>query len=140
MAKAAELVELDRGECLRLLARGVIGRVVFTDAALPAAQPVNYILDGQEIIFRTSGGSKLGAAARHAVLAFQVDAINGPTLTGWSVLGVGEAYEVTDPDRLAELAQRPPVPWVPADTAHTIAIPLQRLTGRRLRCTDSATG
>lgn len=134
------LVELDRGECLRLLATGVIGRVVFTDAALPAAQPITYLLDCDEVIFRAGGGSKLAAATRHAVLAFEADEITGPTLTGWSVLGVGQAYQVTDPDRLAELARRPPVPWVPADTADTIAIPLQRLTGRRLRLTDTTTG
>jgi hypothetical protein len=48
------------------------------------------------------------------------------------VLGVGEAYEVIVPDRLAELAARLPMPWAPNRTAHTIAIPLQRLTGLRL--------
>lgn len=138
MAVAAALVtraELDRGECLRLLAQAVIGRVMFTTAALPAAQPVTYLLDREEIIFRAGVGSTLAAATRDTVVAFQADEINGPALTGWSVLGVGHAYEVTDPARLAELAHRPPVPWVPTDPAHTLAIPLQRLTGHRLRLT-----
>jgi nitroimidazol reductase NimA-like FMN-containing flavoprotein (pyridoxamine 5'-phosphate oxidase superfamily) len=128
----AELIELDEAECLRLLARNEIGRVVFTDAALPAAQPVTYLLDGEEIVFRTAGGSKLAAATRNAVVAFQVDQIDPRTRTGWTVLGVGEAYEVIAPERLAELAERMPPPWAPNRTAHTIAIPLQRLTGRRL--------
>jgi hypothetical protein len=39
---------------------------------------------------------------------------------------------VVVPDRLAELAERMPAPWAPHRTAHTIAIPLQRLSGRRL--------
>ena len=131
-AELVELIELDEAECLRLLAGCEIGRVVFTDAALPAAQPVTYLLDDEEIVFRTRGGSKLAAATRNAVVAFQVDQIDPGTRTGWTVLGVGEAYEVTVPDRLAELAERMPVPWAPDRTAHTIAIPLQRLTGRRL--------
>ncbi len=131
-----ELNELDHDECLRLLAGNPIGRVVFTDGAMPAAQPVNYLLDGEEVIFRTANGSKLAAATRHAVVAFEVDEIDAPTRTGWSVLGVGEAYEVTDPDRLGELAARQPEPWVAGRTAHTIAIPLRRLTGRRLSLTD----
>ncbi|WP_214369164.1 pyridoxamine 5'-phosphate oxidase family protein [Pseudonocardia sp. H11422] len=140
MAETAELVEFDRGTCLRLLAHGVVGRVVFTDAAMPAAQPVNYVLDGEEIIFRTAGGSKLAAATRRAVVAFQVDDIDVDTHIGWSVLGIGEAYEVTDTDRLAELVERLPAPWASGRTAHTIAIPLPRLTGRRLCLGDADTG
>ncbi|QYN39318.1 pyridoxamine 5'-phosphate oxidase family protein [Pseudonocardia sp. DSM 110487] len=131
-AAIVELAELDKAECLRLLAGHEIGRVVFTDAALPAAQPVTYLLDDEEIVFRTSGGGKLAAATRNAVVAFQVDRIDTDTRTGWTVLGVGQAYEVVVPDRLAELAERMPTPWAPNRTAHTIAIPLQRLSGRRL--------
>ncbi|TQM36914.1 pyridoxamine 5'-phosphate oxidase family protein [Pseudonocardia cypriaca] len=131
-AAIVELVELDEAECLRLLTKSEIGRVVFTDAALPAAQPVTYLLDGEEVVFRTAGGSKLAAATRGAVVAFQVDEIDPRTRTGWAVLGIGEAYEVLVPDRLADLATRMPQPWAPNRTAHTIAVPLQRLTGRRL--------
>jgi nitroimidazol reductase NimA-like FMN-containing flavoprotein (pyridoxamine 5'-phosphate oxidase superfamily) len=127
-----ELVELGRAECLRLLAGREIGRVVFTDAALPAAQPVTYLLDEEEIVFRTGGGGKLAAATRNAVVAFQVDRIDPRTRTGWTVLGVGQAYEVVVPDRLAELADRMAAPWASGRAGHTIAIPLQRLSGRRL--------
>jgi uncharacterized protein len=139
-ADRAELVELDEAECLRLLADHEIGRVVFTDAALPAAQPVTYLLDEEEIVFRTGGGGKLAAATRNAVVAFQVDHIDPTTRTGWTVLGVGQAYEVTVPSRLAELAARMPAPWAPSRTTHTIAIPLQRLTGRLLSTAGAAEG
>jgi nitroimidazol reductase NimA-like FMN-containing flavoprotein (pyridoxamine 5'-phosphate oxidase superfamily) len=127
-----DLTELRREECLRLLAGQIVGRLVHTEAALPAAHPVIYHLDGDEIVFRTGDGSKLAAAARRHVVGFQVDLIDEPTRTGWSVLGVGMAYEVTDPSRLAALADRMPPPWVPDRTGHVIAVPLQRLTGRRL--------
>jgi nitroimidazol reductase NimA-like FMN-containing flavoprotein (pyridoxamine 5'-phosphate oxidase superfamily) len=127
-----ELVELDTAECLRLLAGHQLGRVVFTDAALPAAQPVTYLLDEEEIVFRAGGGGKLATATLNAVVAFQVDRIDAVTRTGWTVLGVGQAYEVVVPSRLAGLAERLPVPGIPDRTTHTIAIPLQRLSGRRL--------
>lgn len=127
-----ELIELDVAECLRLLAGSVIGRVVFSDRALPAAQPVTYLLDGEEVVFATTRGSTLAAAIRGAVVAFQVDDIDPRTRTGWTVLGVGEAYEVTVPERLGELAERLPEPWAEGRAAHTVAVPLQRLTGRRL--------
>ena len=128
----SELVELSKQECLELLAAAPVGRVIFTDRAMPAAQPVNYLLDGEEIIFRTANGSKLAAATRHAVVGFQVDEIDPRTRTGWSVLGVGEAHQIVHPDRLAELAQRQPDPWVDDHDAHTISISLQIISGRRL--------
>jgi nitroimidazol reductase NimA-like FMN-containing flavoprotein (pyridoxamine 5'-phosphate oxidase superfamily) len=131
-AEIVELIELGRAECLRLLAGHQIGRVVFTDAALPAAQPVTYLLDDQEIVFRATDGGKLATATRNAVVAFQADRIDPATRLGWTVLAVGQAYEVVVPERLAELAERMPLPWAPHPTAHTIAVPLQRLSGRRL--------
>jgi nitroimidazol reductase NimA-like FMN-containing flavoprotein (pyridoxamine 5'-phosphate oxidase superfamily) len=134
---AAELEELDRGECLRLLGGNTVGRVLFTEGALPAAHPVTYLLDGEQVIFRTAAGGKLAAATRHHVVGFQADEIDPHTRIGWSVLGVGETYEVVTPTRLAELAARQPAPWFPDRTGHTIAIPLQRLTGRRMHPTDT---
>ncbi|GAA4542113.1 pyridoxamine 5'-phosphate oxidase family protein [Pseudonocardia xishanensis] len=127
-----ELVELDRAGCLRLLATAEIGRVVFSHHAMPAAHPVAYVLDGEEIVFRTGGGSTLAAAARNAVVGFQTDRIDPGTRTGWSVLAVGESYEVTEPRRLAALRERLPEPWAPGRTGHTLSIPAQHLTGRRI--------
>jgi hypothetical protein len=83
-------------------------------------------------VFRTVNGGKLAAATLHRVVAFEADEIDLAARAGWSVLGVGEASEVTDPERLADLATRMPPPWVPDRLDHTVAIPLERLTGRRL--------
>ena len=47
-------------------------------------------------------------------------------------MGIGEAYEVIDPARLAALARDFPDPWVRDLDAHTIAIPLQVVTGGRI--------
>jgi nitroimidazol reductase NimA-like FMN-containing flavoprotein (pyridoxamine 5'-phosphate oxidase superfamily) len=132
LAEPNELFDLERSECLRLLAHSLVGRVVFTDAALPAAQPVVYRLDDEEIVFRTKNGSKLAAAVRHAVVAFEVDHVDVEARSGWSVLGIGHAYEIVDPVRLAELAGDHTDVWVSGHDAHTIAIPLQIITGRRL--------
>ena len=47
---------LDDGECRALLAATPLGRVVFTDRALPAILPVNYVLAGGDVIIRTTPG------------------------------------------------------------------------------------
>lgn len=127
-----ELVELDRAECLRLLATARIGRVVFTDAALPAAEPVAYLLDGEEVVFQAESGSTFAAATRDHVVAFEADRVDRSTRTGWSVLGVGRAYDVVEPGRLAELAGRLPPPWSAGRDRQVLNIPLIQLTGRRL--------
>ena len=137
-ARRAELKEIDRAGCLELLASGQIGRVVYTEAAMPAAHPVNYLLDGEEVVFRAGEGAKLAAASRGVVVGFQADEIDVERRSGWSVLGVGEAYEILDPARLSELADRLPTPWAPDRTGHCISIPLQRLTPRRTGMAASA--
>ncbi|GAA1325683.1 pyridoxamine 5'-phosphate oxidase family protein [Pseudonocardia xinjiangensis] len=136
-AGAAELVELDRTECLRLLATGVIGRIVFTEAAMPAAHPVNYLLDGEEVLFRTADGRTF-AATHRTVVGFQADDLDPVTHTGWSVLGVGHAYEVVDPERLDALDATMAESWAGGRAGHVVAVPLQHLTGRRLLPTGTA--
>jgi Pyridoxamine 5'-phosphate oxidase len=59
---------------------------------------VNYRLIDGAIVFWTSPGSKMAAAAEGAVVAFEVDDYQLADRTGWSVLAVGRADVVTDPD------------------------------------------
>lgn len=87
---------LTEEETRDLLASGEVGRVGITVGALPAIFPVNCrVIDGA-IVFRTSSGSKLSAAAEGAVLAFEVDDYQVADRSGWSVLAVGRAEVVHD--------------------------------------------
>jgi nitroimidazol reductase NimA-like FMN-containing flavoprotein (pyridoxamine 5'-phosphate oxidase superfamily) len=126
------LVDLDREECFRLLGRGMVGRVAFTDRAMPAVQPVTYLLAGEEIVFRIGGGSPLAASVRHTVVAFQVDEIDTECRSGWTVCGIGETSHVVDPARLAALAGRRLDWWVTGSDSRVISVRLRLVTGRRL--------
>lgn len=139
MADADNLLRLPRPECLLLLAKADIGRIVFTDGALPAIQPVNYLLVDNEVIYRTANGAKLAAATRNSVVAFEVDEIDPETHTGWSVVLIGPCHEITDPDKLAGLPTRMPNPWATSHNGHTIAIAIEKITGRRITRTDGVT-
>src|SRR5690606_37721252 len=79
---SAGLQVLSPAECVELLATTPIGRVVFTDHALPAVQPVNFVLDGMTVVMRTTAGSKLAVAARNTVVAFETDEFDPVTRTG----------------------------------------------------------
>lgn len=47
---ATELLKLDRATCLTLLAAGDVGRVILTHAVMPAAHPISYVLDSEEVL------------------------------------------------------------------------------------------
>ena len=127
-----ETAELARPECLRLLGKETVGRVVFTSQALPAAEPVDYILDSGEVIFHIPHDGPLATAIRNSVVGFQVDHVDPITHLGWSVRGIGSTYEVTDPSRRAMLATHTQA-CGPDATTRTIALPLERLIGHRIR-------
>lgn len=124
--------ELTREECLALLPAVPVGRLVFTEHALPAVVPVNFLLDQGRILIRTGASSSLAAAVRNAVVAFQVDDIDRVARCGWSVTVTGRAYEVTDPLELDRVGELPLVPWVGGTHDHVIAVPVELVTGRRV--------
>jgi hypothetical protein len=123
---------LGRAECLALLAASPIGRIVFTDRAMPAVEPVNFVLDGEDIVIRTNPGAKLAAATRNAVVALEIDDIDVVEHTGWSVTVVGRAEAVLDPAELDRLGKLPLRPWVPGEHPHFIRLPVEVVSGRRL--------
>ncbi|GAA1256712.1 pyridoxamine 5'-phosphate oxidase family protein [Sphaerisporangium rubeum] len=136
---SAGLRVLSHEECLRLLSLTPIGRIVFTDRALPAVQPVNFHLDGDEIVIRTAVGTKLAVATRRAVVAFEADEIDWESRTGWSVTAVGRARAVSDPAEIKRLSALPLVSWAPGSHDHFIVIQAEQLSGRRISPEEPAT-
>lgn len=119
-------------ECISLAATVPIGRIVFTDRALPAVQPVNFLIDGGAVIIRTTHGSKLAAATRNAVVAFEIDEFDRQAWAGWSVTMVGRALSVRDPAECERLARLPLRAWAPGTRDHFVRIRPEHISGRRL--------
>ncbi|WP_405530791.1 pyridoxamine 5'-phosphate oxidase family protein [Streptomyces canus] len=125
--------ELGRQECLRLMAKAPIGRIVYTRRALPAVLPVNFTLDGDDaILLRTSAASELVRAIDGAVVAFEADDVDAARHCGWSVVVTGTATVVTDPAEHERLARTGPVSWVPAPQEVFVRIEPELVTGREL--------
>jgi nitroimidazol reductase NimA-like FMN-containing flavoprotein (pyridoxamine 5'-phosphate oxidase superfamily) len=125
------LEALSHDECLELLGRAQVGRVVFTMGALPAVVPVTFALQDAAILTRTAADTRLAKAAKGAVLAFQVDELDAASRTGWSVVVTGVAELVTDTDerrRLDGLLE----PWAPGERDVFIRVPLTMVSGRRI--------
>ena len=128
--------ELADGERRQLLAGRHLGRLALVDDRGPVILPVNYVVDRDAPVFRTDPGTKLDAAAEGAAVAFEVDATDEATRTGWSVVVRGTLGEVTNPEDLARLQALPLYPWAPGDKARYLRVRPASLTGRRIRIPD----
>lgn len=127
--------DLDRDECLRLLATAPVGRIGVTVGGLPAILPVNFALAGPHIVVRTVPGTKLDAAMMRAVVAFEVDGYASDGSSGWSVLVRGHCSEVADPAERAALAASPLRPWAFGEGVadRFLRIDLSFVSGRRFQ-------
>lgn len=123
---------LDEDACFDLLAQAVVGRVALNIGALPAVFPVNYVLDGHSVVFRTGRGTKLRAATDGTVVAFEVDDFDPRLRSGWSVLAIGISSVVTDPAERLRLAQLDVSPWADGDRQWLVRVPVEMISGRRI--------
>ena len=128
-----QAVELTTEESWRLLSGVSLGRIVFSQHAMPAIRPVNHLVDNETVIIR----SHLGAAivgrvtGDGAVVCYEADDIDPGRHTGWSVIVTGMARLVQDPAavrRYKELL----TPWADVQMDYVIAITPQVITGLRL--------
>ena len=134
------LAQLSRDECLRLMGSVPVGRIVYTRQALPAVELVNFALDDGDIIIRTDAGSKLAAATRGAVVAFEADSVDVAGRAGWSVTVIGHAAAVTDRAEIGRLEQLPLTAWAPGNRDHFIRICPAIVNGARIEAGQLARG
>jgi uncharacterized protein len=123
---------LSEPEAFRLLAQAEVGRVGFTLGALPAILPVTYRLIDGSVVFRSSPGSKLSAAMRGAVVAFEVDDYHAADRSGWSVLVVGQSEVVHDLDITFKVLEAGLLPYADGPRGAVVRIVPTFVSGRRI--------
>jgi hypothetical protein len=131
----AEIVELERAECLQLLAAESFGRIAVNVPDWgPLIRPVNYVFDkpSQSVIVRSAKGTKLHGMTRAARAAFEIDSIDSTNRTGWSVIIVGVAEEINNAAELRRLEGLGLDVWAPGPKEHWIRIRARTVSGRRI--------
>jgi hypothetical protein len=93
--------------------------------------PVNFALDGRDVVFRTDRGAKLDAS-RGARVCFEVDTWDAVYERGWSALALGVAERVEDPQELERLEGLRLRPWAGGVRRYVVRIRVQQWSGRRL--------
>lgn len=124
---------IQRDECLRLLAANEVGRIVVVEGGGPLIFPVNYALDGENIVFHTDDGTKLRRGPGRSA-CFEVDEIDRAGHTGWSVVAVGRLEEVTELDGpvYERVIKLPIEPWAPGPKDRVLRLIPSQITGRRI--------
>lgn len=124
------LTAIDRAECLELLAQSEVGRVALGDPAGPLVLPVNHVMVGDRIVFRTAPHTTIADHIGAGHVAYQVDEFDRYTSAGWSVLARGTA-EVVDGAWLIANDLRPE-PWADGQRSLYVCIVPSQITGRRV--------
>ena len=126
------LSELPAGECRELMGSTSVGRVAFVDADGPTVFPVNYVLDGDDVLFRTAPDNTLGRHLEgNPPVAFEVDDFDAYTQTGWSVLVRGTATSMGTDDVSRDEALQP-FSWAAGRRTQLVRIAPGSVTGQRL--------
>ncbi|MFF2042051.1 pyridoxamine 5'-phosphate oxidase family protein [Kitasatospora sp. NPDC058170] len=133
MDREEHVETLGEAECLRLLSTVPVGRVVYTEHALPAVLPVSFQVaaDGRLLL----AVRRLSTTARcldGTVVAFQADLLDPATRTGWSVLVHGRADVVRDAEQYRRALRSGLRPWVGDPDPMFVALVPELVSGRRL--------
>ncbi|MFI9272698.1 pyridoxamine 5'-phosphate oxidase family protein [Kitasatospora sp. NPDC052896] len=123
--------DLSEADCLRLLATVPIGRVVYTEHALPAVLPVVFRLDPDgRLVLALLPDPGRSRALDGTVIAFQADHLDAAGGTGWSVLAHGRAEVLRDPARRHALLSTGPRLWLTEREPMFVLFTPELLAGR----------
>lgn len=127
-----ELGTMTRAQCYQLLAEASLGRFAYIARAdTPDIVPVNYVLDGEDLLIHSGPGPKLQAAERADRVAFEVDVIDPITRSGRSVVVIGRSSRIPAAEQWQRW-QPQSVPWATGPRHAVIRIRPTRVTGRQL--------
>jgi nitroimidazol reductase NimA-like FMN-containing flavoprotein (pyridoxamine 5'-phosphate oxidase superfamily) len=128
-ANDSNVWELSEEECWNLLARGELGRLALAVNEEPEIFPVNYVVDGPRVFFRTAPGSKLAELTVNPRVAFEVDEYDETYGASVVLKGVAKRLEL---QREIDAADALPLtPWIPTLKYRWVRIAPVSITGRR---------
>lgn len=123
------VVALSEEQCWNLLARRELGRLALDREGEPDIFPVNYVVDGPHVLFRTAPGSKLAQLSENPRVAFEVDEYDDTYAASVVLKGVAERLEL---QREIDAADALPLTsWLPTLKYRWVRISPTQITGRR---------
>ncbi len=119
---------VEEDTCWGYLDTAEVGRLATSADNRPQIFPVNYVVDGLSVVFRTAPGTKLDEMVRNSAVAFEADGWSEQG--GWSVVIRGTAEVITSPEELALCEKMPLRPWVPTVKKTWVRVQASSISGR----------
>lgn len=122
------VVALADEQCWERLRTQELGRLVTRVGDVLDIFPVNYVVDGQGVLFRTAQGSKLFELTVNDEVLFEVD--DHTDAEAWSVIVRGHAHPLdlsADVERADGLGLRP---WIPTLKYTYVRVEATSISGR----------
>lgn len=117
--------------CWEALESTSLGRLAVVEDDKIHIFPVNYVVDGSKIYFRTAPGSKLLALEANPHVALEIDAFDDDA--AYSVVVKGRAAWVETPEEVAAADALPLTAWIPTLKLRWVRIWPAEVTGRVFR-------
>lgn len=127
--------DLTLEECWELLESEEFGRLAYRLVDEVHVVPINYLVDGRSLLFRTASGNKLLAAALRSDVAFEID-WHDPA-SAWSVVARGTLRRLEE-DEQARVEALPGRPWVDTPKYDVVELTPEAVTGKRFRLDHDA--
>lgn len=115
-------------ECWDRLSEQELGRLVTRVGDVLDIFPVNYVVDGGTLLFRTAEGSKLTELTINDEVLFEVD--EHTDTDAWSVVVRGTARRLLTADEVSEADALPLTPWIPTVKYNYVRIVPTSVSGR----------
>lgn len=130
--------ELAAAECWRLLRTHEVGRLAVSITDHPDIFPINYVVDGESVVFRTGPGTKLAASVLGKGVAFEIDGYDPIAGDAWSVVVKGKARQVEHMIEYFDADELPLFPWHASPKPDIVRIEPGEITGRRFHVVERA--
>jgi len=121
--------ELNRRECLALLASTTFGQLAFTRDALPAVVPARYIVYPEQILIHATPALADARWKGGEVVALHASAFDDHQRYGWTVTVTGVGHRAGE---LRDAYAAPSAPWIAPGDGDLIALEVGLVCGERL--------
>lgn len=119
---------LSAEECWHRLSAETLGRIAVSAAGMVDIFPVNYVVDGEALLFRTAPGTKLLELAINDRVAFEVDGHDARE--AWSIVVKGRAERIEKQSEIDAAELLGLEAWIPTLKYRWVRIRPDELSGR----------
>lgn len=136
--KLPDVENLSADQCWSLLRSAGVARLAVWVEDRPEIFPINYVVDGGTLVFRSAPGTKVASALGDALVSLEADGVTAPEGLAWSVMASGQARLIEELEEVVDSFSLPLFPWQAGRKNIFVRVVPDRITGRRFAVADPA--